>query len=480
MEKAGNDYEAVVGLELHCELSTRTKAFCSCESAFGGEPNSRCCPVCFGLPGALPAPNMKAAEFAVRAGVALNCRISRISSFDRKNYFYPDLPKGYQITQQRNPICRDGFIDIQSSGAKKRIRIERIHLEEDAGKLIHRDGETLIDYNRAGVPLIEIVTKPDISSAREAQDFVRKLRSIILCTAISDCRMNEGSLRVDVNISVKRKTDAELGVRTEIKNLNSVNAIGKAIESEFSRQVSLVSKGIPLSRETMRFDPVSRSTLTMRSKESYNDYRYFAEPDIPPLVLSKEFISCVEQSMPELPERKAERYVSVFGISEDSAFLISGNNDASAYFEKAAESCSYLKTLSNMITSTLFPAFGDDGTDMSRLPEPEHLSEIADLSGTGTINSLTAKKLMELSAKEKKSPREIVERDCLAVIRDRDRIKKLIGDALSEMPKAKSDYLRGKKAALKSIVGRAMFLSGGLADPELLNEEAENQLAEKE
>ncbi|MBO4219652.1 MAG: Asp-tRNA(Asn)/Glu-tRNA(Gln) amidotransferase subunit GatB [Clostridia bacterium] len=480
MEKSGNEYEAVIGLEIHCELSTKTKAFCSCESAFGGEPNSRCCPVCFGLPGAMPSLNIKAAEYAVRAGVALNCSIARISSFDRKNYFYPDLPKGYQITQQKNPVCRDGFLDIDFSGSKKRIRIERIHLEEDAGKLIHRDGETLIDFNRAGVPLIEIVTRPDISSAGEAQDFVRKLRSIILCTGISDCRMNEGSLRVDVNISVKKRTDSELGIRTEIKNLNSINAIGKAIESEFSRQVGLISEGIPLSRETVRFDPVSKSTLTMRSKESDNDYRYFAEPDIPPLVLSEDFIKHVEQSMPELPEKKAERYVSFFGIPEDNAALISGSTDASVYFEKAAESCSHLTILSNMITSTLFPAFGDEGADRSMLPAPEHISEIADLSGDGTVNSVTAKKLMELSAKEKKSPREIVARDGLAVIRDRERVRRLVESAVSEMPKAKADYLRGKKAALKSIVGKAMFLSKGLADPEMLNEEAEDLLSKKE
>ena len=480
MEKSGNEYEAVIGLEIHCELSTKTKAFCSCESAFGGEPNSRCCPVCFGLPGAMPSLNIKAAEYAVRAGVALNCSIARISSFDRKNYFYPDLPTGYQITQQKNPDCRDGFLDIDFSGSKKRIRIERIHLEEDAGKLIHRDGETLIDFNRAGVPLIEIVTRPDISSAGEAQDFVRKLRSIILCTGISDCRMNEGSLRVDVNISVKKRTDSELGIRTEIKNLNSINAIGKAIESEFSRQVGLISEGIPLSRETVRFDPVSKSTLTMRSKESDNDYRYFAEPDIPPLVLSEDFINHVEQSMPELPEKKAERYVSFFGIPEDNAALISGSTDASVYFEKAAESCSHLTILSNMITSTLFPAFGDEGADRSMLPAPEHISEIADLSGDGTVNSVTAKKLMELSAKEKKSPREIVARDGLAVIRDRERVRRLVESAVSEMPKAKADYLRGKKAALKSIVGKAMFLSKGLADPEMLNEEAEDLLSKKE
>ena len=474
METRFSEFEPVIGLEIHCELSTETKAFCSCESGFGGEPNTRCCPVCFGLPGSMPSLNRKAVEYAVLAGLALNCAVSRVSSFDRKNYYYPDLPKGYQITQQKEPLCRDGYLDIRSGSGKKRIHIERIHLEEDAAKLVHTGGETMIDFNRAGVPLIEIVTRPDISSADEARAFVKKLRSVILCTGISDCRMNEGSLRVDVNISVKRKSESVLGTRTEIKNLNSVSAMGKAIESEFSRQASCLSNGGSVVRETVRFDPVTRKTVAMRTKESGNDYRFFPEPDIPPLVLTDEFICGISDSVPELPEPRAERYISEFGLSPDSAELISENAEASLYFEAAAESCTNQTVLSNFITGTLFPAFEDDGEGGPILPEPGFLAEIADLYGDGTVNIVTAKKLIAMCVNEKRSPREIVMRDSLSVIKDRERIRGLLKAAASELPKAKEDYLRGKKTAIKSIIGKAMALSGGLADPKLLNDEADN------
>ena len=334
---SGKDYEMVAGLETHVELKTATKIFCGCSTAFGAEPNTQCCPVCTGMPGSLPVLNRQVVHYAIKAGLAVNCRIASYSKEDRKNYFYPDLPKAYQISQYDLPLCENGYLDIETGEGRKRIGITRIHIEEDAGKLIHQEGKgTLIDYNRCGVPLIEIVSEPDFRSVEEIKAYLRKLRATILYTGVSDCKMNEGSLRVDVNLSVRKKGEETLGTRTEMKNLNSFQFIAKAVEYEFRRQVEALEAGEEIIQETRRFDQASGKTFSMRRKEDANDYRYFPDPDLPPIEVSPDLLRELQAQIPVLPDQRKKEYVKRFGLTDYAAEQITLSREAADYFEQAA------------------------------------------------------------------------------------------------------------------------------------------------
>ena len=367
------EYEMVIGVEVHVELKTESKIFCSCSTAFGAEPNTQCCPVCMGMPGVLPVLNQKVVEYAVRAGLATNCSIASFSKQDRKNYFYPDLPKAYQISQYDMPLCEHGYLEIDC-GVPKRIGITRIHIEEDAGKLIHTpEGETLCDYNRCGVPLIEIVSEPDLRSAEEASAFLRKLRAILVYTGVSDCKMQEGSMRCDVNLSVRPKGTKEMGTRTEMKNLNSFQFIAKAIGYEFARQVEAVQAGEQIVQETRRFDQQLGKTFSMRSKEDADDYRYFPEPDLVPIVVSREEVQRIGESIPELPDAKKARFLQRYKIAPADAEILVGDREVAEYFEKAAELCAYPKALSALMLGEVFRLL--DG--QSSVPAPaEHPAEM--------------------------------------------------------------------------------------------------------
>lgn len=454
-------YEAVIGLEVHVELGTDTKIFCSCSTEHSALPNTNCCPVCMGLPGAMPVLNEKAVELAVRAGLGLNCSISNHSSMDRKNYFYPDLPKAYQISQFDEPLCRNGYIDTSFG----RVGVTRIHIEEDAGKLIHREN-TLIDYNRCGVPLIEIVSEPDIRSSAQAVEYLKKLREIMVYLGVSPCRMNEGELRCDVNLSVRKKGDTTLGTRTEMKNLNSFSFVEKAIESEFRRQCSELECGGTVYMETRRYDEKTGSTQVMRRKEEAQDYRFFPEPDIPDIVLSSSYIENVKAALPELPDAKRIRYREM-GVSPENTETMLSVQAFSTYFDEAACHTECIPQLSNLISGEA--AALADGEEIKL--SPQNMAAIAEMYGTGEISSTTAKKLVSILWETDISPAEYVQEHDLKQIRDRDLIREYLSEAFTENPKTLTDYAAGKKNALKVIVGYVMRKTSGKAAPEIINEE---------
>ena len=349
------DYDIVIGLEVHSELSTKTKIFCSCPTEFGGEPNTHCCPVCMAMPGALPVLNKKVVEYAIKAGIATNCTIAKESKNDRKNYFYPDLPKSYQISQFDMPLCTNGFVEIETENGPKKIRLVRIHIEEDAGKLNHDEygRGSLVDLNRAGVPLIEIVSEPDISSASEAEAYLKKLKSILEYIEVSDCKMQEGSLRADVNVSVKKKGTDELGTRTEMKNMNSFRSIVRAIEYESERQIEVLENGGIITQETLRWDDVSGKTFSMRDKEDAQDYRYFPEPDLAMIRISDEYVQKISKTLPEMPEKRKARYIEELGLPEYDANILTSSKHLSDLFERANNVCNNPKAVSNWIMSDI-------------------------------------------------------------------------------------------------------------------------------
>ncbi|MCR5207051.1 MAG: Asp-tRNA(Asn)/Glu-tRNA(Gln) amidotransferase subunit GatB [Eubacterium sp.] len=445
------EFETVCGLEVHTELLTKTKVFCSCEAAFGGEPNTRCCEVCCGMPGALPTVNARVVELAVRCGLALNCEITRYNKFDRKNYFYPDLPKAYQISQLYLPICKNGFVEINDSvnGKKKKIRIHEIHIEEDAGKLIHQNGKSLVNYNRAGVPLLEIVSEPDLSNGTEAAEYTKKLREILLLCGISDCKMQEGSLRADVNVSVREKGSAALGKRTEMKNLSSFAAIKAAVDNEAKRQLSVIGNGGSVIQETRRFDEKTQASLPMRSKEEAMDYKYFPEPDIPPLVISGEFIGSVKASMPELPDEKRARYVSL-GLTPYDAELICSDLKLIALFEKTLEITDAPKETANWLLGevTVLLKCGE--------VEAEKLGEIINLLLDGKITRDSAKRTLEACVKEGAEPLAFIKENALEIVNDLSLVGDIAERIISENPKAVSEYKEGKEKALNFLVGQCM------------------------
>lgn len=463
------DYEMVVGLETHVELKTATKIFCSCPTAFGAEPNTQCCPVCTGMPGSLPVLNRQVVNYAVIAGLATNCQIASYSKEDRKNYFYPDLPKAYQISQYDLPLCEHGYLDIETGGGQKRIGITRIHIEEDAGKLIHQEGKgTLIDCNRCGVPLIEIVSEPDFRSVEEIKAYLQKLRATILYTGVSDCKMNEGSLRVDVNLSVRKKGEETFGIRTEMKNLNSFQFIAKAVEYEFQRQVEAVEAGEEIIQETRRFDQAAGKTFSMRRKEDANDYRYFPDPDLPPIEVTPALLQELRGRIPVLPDQRKKDYMKRYGLTAYAAEQVTLFREAADYFEQAAEKTRYPKLAANLVLSEvlrLLPA------DEAEIPvSPEHLGRLADLFGDGRVNSGTCRQVLSLLWENDQDPEALVAEKGLEQVSDPELLSKLADEVLLQQPKMVADYRKGKTAAFQGLMGQMMKKTKGRGNPVKIQE----------
>ncbi|MBE6617063.1 MAG: Asp-tRNA(Asn)/Glu-tRNA(Gln) amidotransferase subunit GatB [Ruminococcaceae bacterium] len=461
-------YEAVIGLEVHAELKTESKIFCSCSTEFGAVPNTNVCPVCLGMPGTLPVLNRRAVDLALMCGMAFGSMINRESHFDRKNYYYPDLPKGYQITQYETPICEGGYVPITVDGREKLIELTRIHIEEDAGKLIHRGESTLINYNRAGVPLVEIVSEPDMRTPEEAKAYLESLRRTLSYIGVSDCKMNEGSLRCDVNISVRRRGCSEFGVKCEIKNLNSINYVGRALEDEIDRQILLLEKGEAVLSETRRFNEDTGKTEHMRYKEEAIDYRYFAEPNIPPIYLTNAYIEAVERQMPKLPREVQREFCEKFGVKEEDGYLLTESRFISDYFTACAEATEYKNQCVNLFVSDVLTHLDSDSSEY--YITPENLAEVCALFGEGRVVSGAAKKLIHLSAALGESPGLIAEREKMLKITDRDELKIYAENAVASCEKAVADYKKGKITAAKQLLGFVMKESGGRADP-LITEE---------
>ena len=447
------DYELVIGLEVHAELSTKTKIFCSCPTEFGGMPNTHCCPVCMAMPGALPVLNEKVVEYAVKAGLATNCQIARESKNDRKNYFYPDLPKSYQISQFDKPLCIGGHIDIETSKGPKIIGITRIHIEEDAGKLNHNEftGGSLVDLNRAGVPLIEIVSEPDMRSTEEVELYLKKLKSILEYIEVSDCKMQEGSFRADVNVSV-RKYGEPFGTRTEMKNMNSFRSIIRAIEYERERQIAELEKGNKIEQDTLRWDDVSGKTFSMRSKENAQDYRYFPEPDLLAIKISDEYIEKVKETLPELPESRKKRYMEELKINEKDAQILTGSKYLSNLFEAAYATYNKPQAIANWIRSDISRILNEKEMEPEEIPfTGGQLAELVKLIDEGTISTKIAKDVLEKLFEEPKGPMDIVKENGWLQISDEAAIKEVVIKVLQENPQSVEDYKAGKDRALKFL-----------------------------
>lgn len=461
------EWEIVMGLEVHTELATKTKIFCGCSTEFGGEPNTHVCEICSGMPGTLPLLNKRVVEFAIRTGVATNCTITQNNKFDRKNYFYPDLPKAYQISQLYLPICRNGYIEVNTKdGEKKKIGIHEIHMEEDAGKLIHDEFEdcTLVDYNRCGVPLLEIVSEPDFRSAEEVIDYLSKLRAILQYTGVSDCKMQEGSLRADVNLSVRPKGQAEFGTRTEMKNLNSFHAIERAIAYEAQRQIELIEDGEKVIQETRRWDDNKGYSYAMRSKEDAQDYKYFPEPDLPPIEISDEQIEEIKSTMPELPEEKRARYLNELGLPEYDTGIITGDIALVKFFESTLEKCDSPKDVANWIMGEVMKLLNDSATLTENNPlKPEALAAVINMVKSNKINRGTGKKVLEKVFTDGVDPEKYVEENNLAQVTDLSALRPIIEQVIAENEKSVSEYKAGKTQAMGYIMGQAMRALKGKA-----------------
>lgn len=455
-------YELVAGFETHVELSTNTKIFCSCTTAFGGEPNTHCCPVCIGLPGTLPKLNEKVVKYAIMAGLATNCEIAEIAKMDRKNYCYPDLPKAYQISQYDKPLCEHGYIRLSNG---RRIRILRIHIEEDAGKLIHNHGDTYVDYNRGGVPLIEIVTEPDFRSIDEAKEYVERLQQIMRYIGVSDCRMQEGSMRCDVNISVRPEGSEKLGTRTEIKNMNSITNIAKAMEYEYERQCDLIESGGAVIQETLRYDDATGTTSSMRSKEDAHDYRYFREPDLVTINVSRERVEEIRSRLPELPEQKYQRYTEEYEIPEKDAALLTKYRSISEYFDKAIEGLKSPKTASNFIIGQIFRRLETeaDKEAFDVKTTAAQLNEMCKLLEGGKLKNNLAKKTLEQMLDTGKPVTAFISESDMAGLDDAT-LTEYCQNAINAMPAAVNDYKSGKEKALMAVLGNVMKQSRGRAD----------------
>ena len=467
-----NDYEVVIGLEVHAELSTKTKIFCSCPTEFGAAPNTHVCPVCMAMPGTLPVLNEKVVEYAVKAGLATNCEISRNSKNDRKNYYYPDLPKSYQISQFDKPLCEHGYVEIDTPNGKKKIRLLRIHIEEDAGKLNHDDfgGGSLVDLNRAGVPLIEMVSEPDLRSAEEVETYMRKLKSILEYIEVSDCKMQEGSLRADVNVSV-HKPGEPFGTRTEMKNMNSFRSIVRAIEYEVERQIDVLEDGGKIEQETLRWDDVSGKTFPMRDKEDAQDYRYFPDPDLVAIKLSEEYIENIKNTLPELPESRKERYLKEYELSEKDAKLITASKYLSDLFEKAIEVCHNPKAVCNWIISDISRILNETEMEPIAIPfDANQLGKLVVLIDKGTISSSIGKKVLVELFENPRDPEEIIKEKGWIQISDEGAIKEVVMKILEANPQSVADFKAGKDRALGFLVGQAMKETKGKANPKMLNE----------
>jgi aspartyl-tRNA(Asn)/glutamyl-tRNA(Gln) amidotransferase subunit B len=534
------EFEMVIGLEVHAELSTQSKIYCSCSTRFGAEANTQICPICTGMPGTLPMLNKKVVEYAVKAGFATNCSIAEYSKQDRKNYFYPDLPKAYQISQYDLPLCENGYIDIEVEGQTKRIGIERIHIEEDAGKLIHVEedagklihveedagknihveedarkhmpggenagklihveedagkhmpgGEnagkpthekgtgSLIDYNRCGVPLIEIVTEPDMRSAQEARAFVESLKVILQYVGVSDCKMQEGSLRVDVNLSVRPKGDKSFGTRTEMKNLSSFRSMVRAIEAEAARQIEVLNKGGVIIGETRRWDEQKGVSYSMRSKEKAHDYRFFPEPDLMPVVVDKKWLEELKNSLPELPEAKKKRYITQFAIPEYDASIITGSKVLADFFEEAAVMSKNAKAVSNFIMGELLRLLKDKSMETDEIPFPaEYLARLVSLTDRGVISGTIAKKVFEKMFYTNIDPEVIVREEGLEVVSDEKALLEVVTEVIRKNPQMVRDYRGGKDKVFGFLMGQAMKESGGKANPQIIKRILKEKLGE--
>ncbi len=467
------EYEVIIGIEVHAELSTKTKIYCGCTTEFGGDPNTHCCPVCTGMPGALPVLNEKVVEYAVKAGLATNCDIARESKQDRKNYFYPDLPKAYQISQFDKPLCEHGNVEINLNGNKKTIGITRIHIEEDAGKLMHDSytGGTLVDLNRAGVPLIEIVSEPDMRSSEEAVAYVEKLKGILEYIGVSDCKMQEGSLRADINLSIRPVGTEKFGTRTETKNLNSFRAIARAIDFEIARQKEVLESGGVIYQETRRWDDETGEGYAMRTKEDAHDYRYFPEPDLLPVHLSEEYINNLKDTLPELPESRKERYINDIGLPEYDAGIITSSKYLSDFFEATTKECGNAKAVSNWIMGDIIRIVKDKYLEYSEIPiTPTNLAKLVTLVDKGTISSSIARKVFDDVVETGKDPETIVKEKGLVQISDEGAIKEVALRILEANPQSIADYKAGKDRALGFLVGQCMKEMKGKGNPQILNQ----------
>ena len=465
-------YETVIGLEVHVELATKTKIFCGCSTAFGGAPNTHTCPVCTGMPGSLPVLNKQVVEYAIAVGLATNCSITQYCKFDRKNYFYPDNPQNYQISQLYLPICRNGGIEIETAAGKKTIGIHEIHMEEDAGKLVHDDwtGSSMVDYNRSGVPLIEIVSEPDMRSADEVIAYLEKLRMIIQYLGASDCKLQEGSMRADVNLSVREVGATEFGTRTEMKNLNSFKAISHAIEGERARQIELLEEGRQVIQETRRWDDNKESSYAMRSKEDAQDYRYFPEPDLVPIMISDEWLQAVKDRQPELRSEKLELYKKEYDIPEYDAEIITGTKKMADIFEATTAICNKPKKVSNWLmveTMRLLKENEMEAEDISF--SPENLAKLIEMADAGEINSSVAKEVFEEIFKNNIDPEKYVEEKGLKTVSDDGALREVIEKVVADNPKSVEDYNSGKKKAIGFLVGQTMKAMQGKADPGKVN-----------
>ena len=478
-------YEAVIGLEIHCELKTKTKIFCGCATGFGAEQNTHVCPVCLGLPGVLPTVNKRVVEFGIKAGLATNCTINKYSKFDRKNYYYPDLPKNWQTSQYDLPIAEHGWVDIDVDGEKKRIRLTRIHMEEDAGKLVHsgttiKDSATSnVDYNRTGVPLLEIVSEPDLRSAEEARAYMEKIKAIMEYIDVSNCRMEEGNLRADINVSLRPVGTKELGTRTEMKNINSFKNLEDAINYEIERQEEVLEDGGHVVQETRTFDPARGITLSMRSKENAHDYRYMPEPDLPPIVTSEETIEKYRSELPELPDARRARLEKEYGLSDYDAGLITSSRAMAEYFDAVVATGADPKLAANWIMGDLAKNLNEDGIDITKSPvSAERLGKMIGLIMKDMISGKIAKKVFKEMWTNEDDPEKIVKDKGLVQITDTGAIEAAVDAAIAANPKAVAEYKGGKKKAIGALVGQVMKATRGKANPQMVNKMLAEKLAD--
>lgn len=479
------EYEAVIGLEIHCELKTKTKIFCGCATGFGAEQNTHVCPVCLGLPGVLPTVNKRVVEFGIKAGLATNCTINKYSKFDRKNYYYPDLPKNWQTSQYDLPIAEHGWVDIDVDGEKKRIRLTRIHMEEDAGKLVHsgttiKDSATSnVDYNRTGVPLLEIVSEPDLRSAEEARAYMEKIKAIMEYIDVSNCRMEEGNLRADINVSLRPAGTKELGTRTEMKNINSFKNLEDAINYEIERQEEVLEDGGHVIQETRTFDPTRGITLSMRSKENAHDYRYMPEPDLPPIVTSEETIEKYRSELPELPDARRARLEKEYGLSDYDAGIITSSRAMAEYFDAVVATGADPKLAANWIMGDLAKNLNEDGIDIAKSPvSAERLGKMICLIMKDTISGKIAKKVFKEMWTNEDDPEKIVKDKGLVQITDTGAIEAAVDAAIAANPKAVEEYKGGKKKAIGALVGQVMKATRGKANPQMVNKMLAEKLAD--
>lgn len=474
-------YIPTIGLETHAELSTNSKVFCTCSAEFGGTPNSRCCPVCSGLPGTLPVLNQKAVEYIIKAGYVTNCEISRFTKWDRKNYFYPDLPKAYQISQMPRPVCLNGHVDINVKGEEKTIRINRIHLEEDAGKLVHDDVNrfSLADYNRCGVPLIEIVTEPDFHSGDEVIAYLEKIMLLLQYAGICDCKMEQGSIRCDVNISLAPEGSKELGTRTELKNLNSLKAIARAIEIEIERQEELLDNGEPVVQETRRFNEAAGETVAMRSKEDAHDYRYFPDPDIPPIIFTEEELEEIRKSIPELPEQRVKRLVEEYGIKQADADLIVGDKRICDFFDEACTAYDNPKAIANYINVELNRRINLGEVDMdNRKFSGTEFAHLVEFMQTDKISQANAKTVLREMIENGGEPKDIADKMDLWIKEDNDLLAKTIDEIIANNPKPVEQYKSGDQKVFGFFMGQANKALKGAASPKAIQEYLRKKLSE--